>query len=45
MSFRVGAVQHIMKIIFRLEDTDIYQKIVEVAGGPLVSGTAAAILI
>ena len=45
MSFRVGAVLHTMKVTFRLADTDIYQPIVEVAGGPLVSEAAAVILI
>ena len=44
-SFRVGAVLHTMKVTFRLADTDMYRTIVEVAGGPLVSDAAAAILI
>jgi hypothetical protein len=45
VSFRFGAVLHTMKVTFRLADTDMYRTIVEVAGGPLVSGAAAAILI
>ena len=44
-SFRVGAVLHIMKVTFRLAGKDIYQTIVEVAGGPMVCEAAAVILI
>ena len=45
VSFRFGAVLHTIKVIFRLTDKGIYQTMVEVAGGPLVSEAAAVILI